>query len=200
MDWASQNFSIENAQNATDVLLQLDQKRIINASDVSPLRDFFESIIRIDLVYIIDEFLLGNYSLLRQTSALKTRDLNRAQNPQYGSTSRYTSLLNTLSSSSSSPRGSRTGSNVAASGPSQMSTNRNPATSRTPENSNGPQSSVAQQNRQSALSSFLGYLVSRSPDENQSRAHEQRNEKPIASGFTKTSVVVADGPVTSKFL
>jgi hypothetical protein len=207
MDWASQNFSIENAQNATDVLLQLDQKRIINASDVSPLRDFFESIIRIDLVYIIDEFLLGNYSLLRQTSALKTRDLNRAQNPQYGSTSRYTSLLNTLSSSSSSPRGSRTGSNVAASGPSQMSTNRNPATSRTPENSNGPQSSVAQQNRQSALSSFLGYpntnnpnLVSRSPNENQSKAHEQRNEKPIATGFTETSVVVADGPVASKFL
>jgi hypothetical protein len=208
MDWASQNFSIENAQNATDVLLQLDQKRIINASDLSPLRDFCESIIRIDFVYIIDEFLHGNYSVLRQTSALKTRDANRAQNPQYGSTSRYTSLLNTLSSSQSSPQGSRTGGrNVAASGSSQMSTNRNPATSGKPENRNGPQSSVAQQNRQSALSSFLGYpntnnpnLVSRSPNENQSKAHEQRNVKPIATGFTETSVVVADGPVASKFL
>ena len=205
-DWAAQNFST-NSQNATDVLLQLDQKGIINASDLSQLRDFFESIVRIDLVHIIDEFLLGDYSLLRQTSALKTRDANRAQNPQYGSTSRYTSLLNTLSSSQSYPRGSRTaGSNVAASGPSQMSINRNPATSRTPENSNGSQSSVAQQNRQPALSSFLGYpntnnpnFVSRSPNENQSKAHEQRNVKPIASGFTETSVVVADGPVTSKF-
>ncbi|CAB4009456.1 RING finger and CHY zinc finger domain-containing 1 [Paramuricea clavata] len=206
-DWASQNFST-NSQNATDVLLQLDQKGIINASDLSPLRDFFESIIRIDLVYIIDEFLLGDYSLLRQTSALKTRDANRAQNPQYGSTSRFTSFLNTLSSSPSYPPGSRTARrNVAASGPSQMSTNRNPATSRTPENSNGSQSSVAQQNHQPALSSFLGYpntnnanLVSRSPNENQSTctAHEQRNEKPIASGFTKTSVVVADGPVTNE--
>ncbi|CAB4039826.1 ---NA---, partial [Paramuricea clavata] len=204
MDWASQNFSIENAQNATDVLLQLDQKRIINASDLSPLRDFFESIIRIDLAYIIDEFLLGNYSLLRQISALKTRDVNRAQNPQYGSTSRFTSFLKTLSSSRSYTQGSRTaGSNVAASGSLQMSTNRNPATSRTPENSNGPQSSLAQQNRQPALSSFLRYpntnntnLVSRSPNENQSKAHEQRNVKPIATGFTETSVVVADSPVT----
>jgi hypothetical protein len=201
-DWAAQNFST-NSQNATDVLLQLDQKGIINASDLSQLRDFFESIVRIDLIYIIDEFLLGNYSLLRQISALKTRDANRAQNPQYGSTSRHTSLLDTLSSSPSYPQVSRTrGRNVATSSSSQMSTNRNPATSnsRTPENSNGSQSSVAEQNHQTALSSFLGYLVSRSPDENQSRAHEQRNEKPIASGFTKTSVVVADGPVTSKFL
>ena len=65
-DWASQNFSIENAQNATDVLLQLHKKGIINASNLSPLRDFFESIVRIDLVHIIDEFLLGDYSLLRQ--------------------------------------------------------------------------------------------------------------------------------------
>jgi hypothetical protein len=65
-DWASQNFSIGNAQNATDVLLQLHQKGIIKASNLIPLRDFFESIVRIDLVYIIDEFLLGNYSLLRQ--------------------------------------------------------------------------------------------------------------------------------------
>jgi hypothetical protein len=63
MEWAT--FSIENAQNATDVLLQLDQKGIINASDLSPLRDFFESIVRFDLAHIIDTFLLGDYNLLR---------------------------------------------------------------------------------------------------------------------------------------
>ncbi|CAB4036118.1 ---NA--- [Paramuricea clavata] len=200
-DWASQGFAIANVQSATDVLLQLDQKGIINASNLSPLRDFFESVVRIDLVYIIDAFLLGDYSLLRQTPTWKKREASRAQNPQHGSTSRFSSLLNTLSSSTS------TGRNVAASGSLQMSASRNPATSRKPENSNGPQNSVAQQNHQHALSGFLGYpntnnanLVSRSPNENQSRAHEQRNEKPIASGFTETSVVVADGPVTSKFL
>jgi hypothetical protein len=65
MEWATQMFSIENAQNATDVLLQLDQKGIINASDLSPLRDFFESIVRFDLAHIIDTFLLGDYNLLR---------------------------------------------------------------------------------------------------------------------------------------
>ena len=70
MEWANQNFSIENAQNAADVLSQLDQKGIINASDLSALRDFFESIVRFDFVYIIDKFLLGDYSLLRQVAII----------------------------------------------------------------------------------------------------------------------------------
>jgi hypothetical protein len=91
-DWATQNFSIDNARNAINVLFELDTKGIINASELSQLRNFFESIVRIDLVYIIDEFLLGNYSLLRQIPASKNRIANRAQNPQYGSTSRYLSL------------------------------------------------------------------------------------------------------------
>jgi hypothetical protein len=68
-DWAVQKFSIDNARNATNVLFELDRKGIINASDLSQLRNFFESIVRIDLVYIIDEFLLGNYKLLRQIPA-----------------------------------------------------------------------------------------------------------------------------------
>ncbi len=66
-DWAVRKFSIENPQNATDVLFRLDQKGIIHASDLGQLRDFFEYIVRFDLVHIIDAFLLGDYSLLRQT-------------------------------------------------------------------------------------------------------------------------------------
>ena len=66
-DWAAQNFSIENPQNAREVFFRLDQKGIIHASDLSQLRDFFESIVRFDLVHTIDAFLLGDYSLLRQT-------------------------------------------------------------------------------------------------------------------------------------
>ncbi|CAB3997133.1 RING finger and CHY zinc finger domain-containing 1-like [Paramuricea clavata] len=65
MQWA-QNFSIENAQNTTDVFFQLDEKRVINASDLSQLCDFFSSISRMDLVHIIHKFLLGDYSLLHQ--------------------------------------------------------------------------------------------------------------------------------------
>ena len=40
-EWVTKKFSIENAQNGTDVLFQLDMKGIINASNLSPLRDFF---------------------------------------------------------------------------------------------------------------------------------------------------------------
>ncbi len=207
-DWASQNFAIENAKNATDVLFQLDDKEIINASDLSALSDFFESTVRFDLVYIIDAFLLGDYSLLRQIPASKKRDANRAQNPQYGSTSRYASVLNTLSSSQASSRGSREAGRYAApSGSLQTNTDRNPATSRNPENSNRPQSSFPQQKHQPAFPNVSAFsntnnpkLVSRSPNENQSTAHEQQNPKTIAPGFTEASAVFVDGPVISKFL
>ena len=75
-DWAAQNFSINNTRNATDILLQLDQKGVINASDLHQLSDFFESIIRFDLVHVIDGFLLGDYNLLRQFS-VKTKRTSR---------------------------------------------------------------------------------------------------------------------------
>jgi hypothetical protein len=68
-EWVTKKFSIENPQNGTDVLFQLDMKGIINASNLSPLRDFSESIVRIDLVYIIDEFLLGDYGLPSSNSS-----------------------------------------------------------------------------------------------------------------------------------
>ncbi|XP_028409431.1 uncharacterized protein LOC114532039 [Dendronephthya gigantea] len=65
-DWASQNFSIENVSNASDVFFKLDEKWAINAEDLSNLCVFFKSIIRYDLLHTIDLFLLGDYSLLRR--------------------------------------------------------------------------------------------------------------------------------------
>ena len=77
-DWAAQNFSINNPRNATDILLQLDEKGAINASDLHQLSDFFESIVRFDLVHVIDAFRLGDYNLLRQFS-IKTK--RKSRNP-----------------------------------------------------------------------------------------------------------------------
>jgi hypothetical protein len=72
-DWASERFSIDRSKNAADVLSYLDQTGVIHASNLSELRDFFESINRIDLVHTIDEFLDGNYSVL-QVYASKSKD------------------------------------------------------------------------------------------------------------------------------
>ncbi|XP_028392323.1 uncharacterized protein LOC114516913 [Dendronephthya gigantea] len=76
-NWASEKFSIENAQNATEVFSKLDEKGAINAEDLSQLRGFFESIIRLDLVHIIDEFLCGDYSLLQNLSRGQISPYNR---------------------------------------------------------------------------------------------------------------------------
>ena len=88
-DWAAQNFSIviTQLQNATDVFFQLDEKQVINASDLGRLCDFFESILRFDLMYIVDAFLLGDYSLLHQNSASKQQNTNSAHNSGHASTS-----------------------------------------------------------------------------------------------------------------
>ena len=87
-DWAAENFSIVDPQNPTDTLRQLDEKQVINAADLSQLSDFFESIVRFDLVYIIDAFLLGDYSLLRQIPASEKRNTRSAKYSQHESTSR----------------------------------------------------------------------------------------------------------------
>ena len=101
--WAAQRFSISNPQNASDVLIKLDQKGFIHASDLSQLRDFFESILRIDLVCVIDAFLLGDYSLFRELSACKKLDVNRTQTQQNTANSQYqntwSSVLNPSGSS-----------------------------------------------------------------------------------------------------
>ena len=183
MTWATQNFPIVNPQNATHVLFQLDENEVINASDLSQLRHFFESIVRFDLVYVIDTFLLGDYGILRQITASKKRDVNTAQTSQNGTTTRYQNLFNAASNSQFSHRNS----------------------SLRRENSNEPQSSVLQQKQQAFPTLVLNNptpndakFVPRSPNENYSSAYGLQSLKTGATGFTASQQVVVDGHVTSK--
>ena len=183
-DWAAQNFSIVNPQNATDVLFQLDEKQVINASDLGRLCDFFESIIRFDLVYIVDAFLLGDYSLLRQNSASKNRSTNGAQNSRHGSTSRS---MNPGQYS------------IHPAAPGIISSQASK-----PGNSGGALNSVPPQTQQGASLSLLntGNPFSRFANENPSITARQPNHKPVASEFNskrKIDVGVAESPVTSKY-
>ena len=183
MTWATQNFPIVNPQNATHVLFQLDENEVINASDLSQLRHFFESIVRFDLVYVIDAFLLGDYGILRQITTSKKRDVSTTQTPQNGTTSRYQNLFNAASNSQFSLRDS----------------------SLRAENSNEPQSSVLQQKQQAFPTLYLNNptpndakFVPRSPNENQSSAYGLQSLKSGATGFTASQQVVVDGHVASK--
>jgi hypothetical protein len=65
-EWANEKFSVESNLSTAKIILQLDQKGAINASDVGQLRVFFESITRFDLVYLIDEFYNGDYDKLKK--------------------------------------------------------------------------------------------------------------------------------------
>ncbi|CAB3993396.1 RING finger and CHY zinc finger domain-containing 1-like [Paramuricea clavata] len=194
-DWVTRNFSIDNPQNATDALVQLDQKGVINASDLSQLCDFFESIVRFDLVYIIDAFLLGDYSLLRQIPASKHRDVNRAHNPRRRATSNYSGLFDAVSTSQmpNKPLADGTLQTIGLIG------STNPATSSKPEKSNGAQNSTLQQTQQAASTNSKHY--SRSPNKHQSTIPEQQTLKPLATGFPPirmADVVAADGSVTNE--
>ena len=183
MTWATQNFPIVNPQNATHVLFQLDENEVINASDLSQLRHFFESIVRFDLVYVIDAFLLGDYGILRQITTSKKRDVSTTQTPQNNTTTRYQNLFNAASNSQFSLRDS----------------------SLRGENSNEPQSSVLQQKQQPFPPLVLSQptpndakFVPRSPNENHSSAYGLQSLKSGAMGFTASQQVVVDGHVTSK--
>ena len=177
MTWATQNFPIVNPQNATHVLFQLDENEVINASDLSQLRHFFESIVRFDLVYVIDAFLLGDYGILRQITASKKRDVNTPQTSQNGTTTRYQNLFSAASTSQFSRRGS----------------------SLTAENSNEPRTSVLQQKDQPFPPMFL---TRPTPNNAQflPRCNENHSTAYGASGITGSRLVAVDDPVTSKFL
>ena len=183
-DWAAQNFLIVNPENATDVFFQLDEKQVINASDLGRLCDFFESIIRFDLVYIVDAFLLGDYSLLRQNSVSKSRGTNGAQNSRRGSTSRN---MNPGQYSI----------HQAAPGIISQATK--------PENSGGARNSFLRQAQQGASLSLLKTgnpkPSSRFANENHFTTAEQQNPVPLAAEFTshrKIDVGVTEGPIISK--
>ena len=62
-NWA-RKFSIRDLESATHVLFQLDEKGIISVSDLSILRNFFETIDRYELVHTIDLFHQRDYAEL----------------------------------------------------------------------------------------------------------------------------------------
>ena len=175
-EWAAQSFSIENAQNATHILLQLDEKGIINASNLRPLRHFLETIVRIDLVHVIDAFLLGDYKLLRSIPAFKIRP----QSSQYGA------LLG--GSSNIQP--------VARYGTGNTTYLQSMLSERSRENGNARHTSAPSWSSTARAAAY----TSRSPNENQCTDDTLANPKTIASACTKTSVVVTNGMKTSKFL
>ena len=193
-NWAREKFLIENVQNATDVLFQLDEKGAINAEDLSQLCDFFKSIVRYDLVHIIEAFVLGDYSLFRLVPRSKTRDAGRLRNSRRFSSYGY----DFIAASSSSTAGAEKV--------------KNPATSGKPQNNNEPLSFVAHQIQQAASSSFSvpkntsnpRKPFSRSPDENQSTARVQQQLNPPATGLPSSRVnemVVVNGSTAlSKYL
>ena len=185
-DWAAQNFSINNPRNATDILLQLDQKGVINASDLHQLSDFFESIIRFDLVHIIDAFLLGDYNLLRQSQASKKNTESLVQNQGCSAILRNPGFLNSVSTREFS-----------------INTNRTLGTCRNPANNHEAQNSLPQTQRQSLRNfsdtanstHFVRSLI------NQPTTSTQLNPYKSVTEFDSVrmaEVAVVDGPVTCK--
>ena len=65
-EWANETFSVQTNLNAHEVFMELNKKGAISALDLSQLRVFFESIVRHDLSYLIDEFKNGDYDKLRK--------------------------------------------------------------------------------------------------------------------------------------
>ena len=62
----TQNFFTLGVGNATANWFQLNEDGFFNAFGLKQLEEFFESIERVDLAFVIHEFLLGDYNWLRQ--------------------------------------------------------------------------------------------------------------------------------------
>ena len=177
-NWADQKFSITNPENATDILFQLDEKGLINASDLIQIRDFFQSITRIDLVYVIDAFLLGDYSLLRQNPVPKRKGENRPQNRN--TTTKYPYISNSGNTSRYSLIGTTSGSQG--------------------------NSSVFQQSQQPSIQNFASTSpthLPKSSNKNHLPAFDQQSNDPVLTRLSPTKmaeVAVADSPVAGKSL
>ena len=177
-NWADQKFSIKNPENATDILFQLDEKGLINASDLIQIRDFFQSITRIDLVYVIDAFLLGDYSLLRQNPVPKRKGENRPQNRN--TTAKYSYTSNSGNTSRYSLIGTTSGSQG--------------------------NSGVFQRSQQPSIQNFASTSpthLPKSSNKNHLPPFEQQSNDPVLTGLSPAKmaqVAVADSPVAGKSL
>ena len=84
-EWAYGKFAIESNLSVTDVIFQLDRKGAINAYDLNHLRAFFVSIVRFDLVYLIDEFSGGDYDKFKKLISQNDRRSRNYSREQAGS-------------------------------------------------------------------------------------------------------------------
>ena len=102
--WVETEFGVNSSGNVDAILLELDRKQIISITDLSRLKKYFEDNGRYDFVYLIDNFLLGDYTQLRNPKLTgRLRTYNQPSSAHNGS--RFSSL----SSSQSTATGRLTG-------------------------------------------------------------------------------------------
>ena len=78
-EWANSKFAVEPNLSPTDIIFQLDRRGAFNAFDLSELRAYFVSIVRFDLVYLIDEFSRGDYAKLKKMILINRRNNSHEQ-------------------------------------------------------------------------------------------------------------------------
>ena len=64
-EWARNMYRVDISSHLFEGLLELDQKGIISASDLTNLKEFFEKLLRFDLVHLIDYFIEDDYTSLK---------------------------------------------------------------------------------------------------------------------------------------
>ena len=94
--WVETEFGVNSSGNVDAILLELDRKQIISITDLSRLRKYFEDNGRYDFVYLIDNFLLGDYTQLRNPKLTgRLRAYNQPSSAHNGS--RFSSLSSSQS-------------------------------------------------------------------------------------------------------
>ena len=103
--WARDMYGMDLSSHVYEVFLELDCKGIISASDLTNLRLFFETISRIDLVHLIDCFLLGDYANLKR-SVTSRKNNNPSRNTRTAGLGATSSIANPKRSLTLGRRGS----------------------------------------------------------------------------------------------
>jgi hypothetical protein len=107
--WVESQFEIDTSGSVSAILLELDRKKIITITDMNRLKKFFEDNLRFDFVYLIDSYLLGEYSQLKIPKPSE-RSFSRGGNAQNGlSSQRFGHLPSAQWPSRSTARGHSTG-------------------------------------------------------------------------------------------
>ena len=107
--WVESEFQIDTSGSVNAIFLVLDRKKIITMTDLSRLKKLSEDNLRYDFVYLIDSYLLGEYSQLKIPKPSE-RSFSRGGNAQNGLASqRFGHLPSAQWPSRSTARGHSTG-------------------------------------------------------------------------------------------